>query len=218
MRPEQHGNQEGWGSRTSRWKVGLETPLQGRLWRETRLIFAPPLWYDILTWGCIVVGGLIFLSFCVPVIDMIMTPVGFLKQLWLGPALVLAGLWGQLSNERMTVDLKNKSYARREGQGLFKRVIKGRVSDIDAVVATTEIYPIPSGVGQTVIYRVVLHWKGHQHPPLAVAIQTVNLSLGAPLNSAAGKILAEGASHARMMGVPFYDNTYFVGGGPIRPI
>lgn len=216
MRPEPRGT-EGAGAGFSRWKAGLETPLEGRFWRETRLIFAPPVWYDVLTWGCLVVGALAFLSMFVWELDLVFRVVPGHVRIWLGPVVCLAGLWGQLSSERMTVDLKTRVYARREGQGAFKRSIRGSLDEIDAVVAMTEVYPL-SAISQVVIYRLVVHWKGQRQPLLVVAREQATLGPGAPLNSAAGGLVAKGARFAQAMGVGFYDNTYFASPAPLRPV
>ncbi len=217
MRPEPRG-QEGSGSSFSRWKAGLETPLEGRFWRETRLLFAPPVWYDVLTWGCIAFGSLVFLSMVVWELDVVFRFIPGQVRIWMGPAVFLAGLWGQLSSERMTVDLKSRTFARREGQGVFKRSLRGSVGEIDAVVAMTEVYPFAAGFSKVVIYRLVIHWKNNRLPLLVVAREQANVGMNQPLNLGAAELVAKGARFAQVMGVPFYDNTYFESAAPLRPV
>lgn len=217
MRPEPRGT-EGGQNLSARWKNGLETPLEGRFWRETRLVFAPPVWYDVLTWGCVAMGAWGILSLFVPGVSFLW---GFWMPFWrlvLGALLLLAGLWGQFSSERMTVDLKARQWARREGQGLFKRSVRGRLDEIDAVVATTEIYPLQAGLTKVVVYRLVVHWKGQRHPLMVVMRRQANVGPGQALNFGAGDLLAKGAAFARAMGVPFFDNTYFSSDAPIKPV
>lgn len=132
----------------------------------------------------------------------------------MGPAVFFAGLWGQLSSERMTIDLRKKTYARREGQGVFKRIIRGSVSELDAVVALTEVSALYPGA---VIYRLVLYWKGNRWPLLILDRQNT-ISTGGQLNSSAGTIVAKGARYAQLLQISFYDNTYFASPEPLRPI
>lgn len=198
-----------------RSKVGLETPLAGRLVRETRLVFAPPVWYDALTYGCLGVGGFLF------VMGMAGVPVlifGSPVLVWLGPLVFLSGLWGQLSSERMTCDLRAGIYARREGQGLFKRLTRGRLSDLDAVVLMAEQVPGVVLDGRTVTYRLVLHWRGAAEPFLVCGSETRVLPRAAPLNAMAGGLAERGARYAGLLGIAFYDNSYFHMAEPLRPV
>lgn len=213
MRPEQHGG-EGRGRFFGRSKLGLETPLSGRLWRETRLTFAPPAWYDTLTIGCIVFGSLMFLS------EFVRLP--FFPQLLpdgvglaIYPMVAVAGLWGQLSNERMTCDLRTRKYTRREGQGLFKRVSGGSLDELDALVLLAEHSTFPNPL---VVYRLVLHWKGSRLPLLIVEQEAYGLSFGAQLNSRAAPLIAKGQTYARLLQITFYDNSYFHSPEPLPPI
>ncbi|MCA0360543.1 MAG: hypothetical protein LCH41_05770 [Armatimonadetes bacterium] len=199
----------------SRSKNGLETPLSGRIWRETRLIFAPPTWYDILTIGCLVFGAVVFfLSFTSTVIG------GFGPWIfiWLGPVVFLAGLWGQLSSERMTCDLRGRRYTRREGQGVFKRFAAGGLDELDALVLMAELGPSVLGAGATVTYRLVLHWKGNRMPLLIVEQGTYSIMHGSPINSSAGKLAQQGALYARLLQIPFYDNSYYHSPEPLRAV
>ncbi|MFM9873561.1 MAG: hypothetical protein ACKVQS_08880 [Fimbriimonadaceae bacterium] len=200
---------------TSRSKGGLETPLAGRLWRETRLIFAPPLWYDILTYACLAVGAFMFLSSMLG-LPILLFPPEIL--LWFGPLVFFAGLWGQLSSERMTCDLKNRHYARREGQGLFKRIVRGPISELDAIVLLAERDVMaPTLIGQRIVYRIVIYWKNGKEPLLVIGTDYAIPGPGQPVNIGAAKLAYNGAQYARFLGIPFYDNSYFLSGEPLKP-
>ncbi len=136
-------------------------------------------------------------------------------MIWAGPLIFFSGLWGQLSSERMTCDLRRRTYTRREGQGLFKQVIQGSLDELDAIVLLTEVGGLVSR--QETTYRLVLHWKNQQHPLLVIGSESYTLVLG-QINAKAGNLAAKGAFYARALGVPFYDNSYFPSPEPLRPI
>lgn len=189
-----------------RRKSGLETPIVGRFYREsTRLIFAPPVWYDALVLACIV-GGVGVMAWC------------FMggESWWFFIAILvaIAGFWGALSNERMSCDLRKRTYARLEGQRLFKRVTRGSLDELDAVVLTAEEAPLQLSV----IYRLVIHWKHQRHPLLIVDRERVAAVPGMPLNYGAQNILQRGARYAQALGLPFYDNSHIRGRAPISPV
>ncbi len=217
MQNEPRGH-EGHGvfARSARWKVGLETPLTGRYGKETWLVFAPPRWYEVLTWVCMAFGAWAFLSIFVSWLQF--GPGSILPsfvRIWVGPLVFVGGFWGQLSSERMTINLRNRTYRRREGQGLFKRNTAGSLGEIDAVVVLAEPYQVNPGM---VVYRTVLYWKGHKEPPIIVEQAYVQIGVGSPLNSGAGVILRKSAEYARRMSIPFYDNTHFSSPAPLRPV
>lgn len=199
----------------SRSKLGLETPLSSRLVRETRIVVAPPRWYDFLTWASIIFGGLLFL--------LALTGNGFLffpsyVLIWAGPLVAFAGVWGQLSSERMTLDLKTRMYARREGQGLFKRIIRGQLAELDAIVILAEHdYRATAIIGQQITYRLVLYWKSNRQPLLIMDSQTATLLGGQPVNSHSGNLAQKGNTWARLIQLPFYDNSYFLSQEPLKP-
>lgn len=206
MTPEPRGG-EGQHPTWRRRKVGLETPLVGRFWGEDRrLLFAPPIWYDALVIACIAVAVLWIL--------VRLATGGGLNFIAL--AVGLSGVWAALSSERMTIDLRARTYVRREGQGVFKRIRRGSLTSIDAVVLTTEIYPVSVIGGQLVIYRLVLHWKGGAEPVFVAERHESTINSGQPLNTNAGGMLFRGERYAKAMGVPFYDNSYFASAGPVR--
>jgi hypothetical protein len=192
----------------SRRKSGLETPLHGRFYREgVRLVFAPPLWYDILVAICIAGGAPSALAFFVSG--------GADLDALLGLAVMGAGIWAALSNERMSCDTRGRTYARLEGQRLWKRITRGSLSELDALVLTTEQFGVPLVRGGQVIYRLVLHWKGRKEPLLVVEREAHNLPIGSPINGRAGPMLQRGMAYAKALGIPFYDNSHFVSGSPV---
>ncbi|GEM_PF-630835 len=197
-----------------RRKGGLETPLIGRFYGEgRRLFFAPPLWYDGLVNLCIV-GGSAYALLALFWGD------GF--PLWGGPLgmffallVVLAGVWGALSSERMVCDLRSRTYTRKEGHGLKKRITKGSLNDLDALVLTSEVPPIAGPGGLAVIYRLVLYWKHSQEPLLVVERESHLVPPGAPLNFMAEGILKRGAEYSRALGIRYFDNSHFHSPGPV---
>jgi hypothetical protein len=196
-----------------RWrrKGGLETPLGGRFLGEAKwLLFSPPIWYDVLVVACIIGGPVMALlgpRFGWPI-------VGFQPNaFWVGTTVCLAGLWGALSSERMTCDLRNRTYSRLEGQSLGKRLTRGSLAELDAVVLYAEEYPVAL-MGRTVIYRLVIHWKGNKEPLLVVDRESHSIG-GGPLNSGAARIAQRGTRYAQALGVSFYDNSYFHRPAPV---
>lgn len=214
MHPEQRGS-EGRRSFVPRFKFGLETPLVGRyVGEDKKLVFAPPLWYDRLMLAC-VVGGFAwalaaFFNFGLPLLEAL----GSLW--WVGVAVMFAGVWAYLSNERLVCDLRARTFVRWEGTGLFVRVSRGRLEDLDAMVLTASQFLEPFGYG--VRYRMVLHWKGSRWPLLVVGQWSYALQPGQPLNAAAGSLVSLGARHAKSLGVAFYDNSYFDSPAPQRAV
>lgn len=196
----------------SRSKTGLETPLEGRFAKENRrLVFAPPVWYDLLIVACILTGlGLIALSFFAPAF----APLQFYGY-FVGTMIAGAGIWGALSNERMSCNITAKTYARLEGQGLRKRLVQGTLTELDAIVLVSEesLFAIPGSRG--VIYRLVLHWKGSSYPLLVVEREVRAIASNVPINHSAGAILQRGQSYAQALGVRFFDNSYFSSPCPV---
>lgn len=190
-----------------RRKGGLETPLVGRFSKEnTRLVFAPPLWYDALVLICILAGIVLSLK-------------NFMEgdHLWsfIFLLVLLAGIWGALSNERMVCDLRARTYARLEGQNFFqKRVTRGSMDELDAVVLMAENAPLQ---GQ-VIYRLVIYWKGMRQPLLVVERDPQRAPPGMPINYKAGRLLQRGSVYAQYMRLPFYDNSHLRGRSPVPVI
>lgn len=206
MIPEPRGS-EVRGFRGRR-KIGLETPLVGRFIGENRrLLFAPPAWYESLVLACIS-GAIVWIVWS--------WTQGFGFNL-VAVAVLLSGIWAALSSERITFDLRSRTFLRREGQGLFKRIERGSLGEIDAVVLTTEVYPVSVIGGQLVIYRLLVHWKGARLPVFVAERQESTVPAGEPMNRFAGGMLQRGQRYAHALGVPFYDNSHFASPPPIRP-
>lgn len=201
-----------------RSKSGLETPLVGRFIGENRkLVFAPPRWYDVLVISCLVLGAALFLG----ILDgrsMFFLPVGRTWSVWVGAALLGAGAWALLSNERMACDLRSRTYSRLEGAGVVKRFRRGSLAYLDALVLSAEERPLGAIGLRQVTYRLVLHWKGAREPLLVIGRVDRTLTANVPLNSAAGEMLALGARYAKELQVPFYDNAYFSSSSPLKPV
>ena len=189
-----------------RRKAGLETPLAGRFYGENKLlVFAPPLLYDLLVGMCVFGGALVAVYYYL---------LG--NELWIFLLMVMfAGIWGAVSNERMICDLRSRTYARFEGVGIGKRIIRGSLGDLDALVLTSEQYGTGIGLGATVIYRLVIYWKGMRHPPLVAERQSRSIPFGAPLNQAAGQILQRGTRFSQALQVRYFDNSHLAGKSPI---
>lgn len=200
---------------TWRTKGGLETPLIGRFYGENkRLIFAPPLWYDALVILC-VFGGLFFLLVSFGIVRMGIFS-DYEEALTFGSiGFMLAGVWAALSNERMVCDLRTRTYARLEGQGWRKRLTRGSLSELHAMVLMTEDRPLPMVGGRPVAYRLVLYWKNAKEPLLVVGRDDRIVPPGVPINAAAGPIAHFGQRCAHALGVTFYDNSFTSSAGPL---
>ena len=206
--PEPRGPEGAGGIGVSRSKSGLETPLTVRRWGETRLIFGPPAWYDLLTWACIGMGTLWFFTAMMGVSLFLPSPITF----WLGPAVALSGVWAQLSSERMTCDVRTRMWSRREGQGAFKRLSRGRFDELDAVVVTVG----ESAYGVThvgAVVRTTLHWKNSAQPPL---ILLRDYAENRP-ELTVQRQLAQAAELCRRLQIPVFEYSNFRSHSPLRP-
>ncbi|MCU0315074.1 MAG: hypothetical protein MUC92_00615 [Fimbriimonadaceae bacterium] len=208
MIPETSGPEGGGGFRPPRRRAGLEPPLVGRLIGENkRLIFGPPLWYDALCAGCLCFGLASFFW----ILFLVQTPFWIFSLMVLG-----AGIWAIASVERLFIDLRSGATLRFEGSGPFRSAVKGHLREIDALVLTTEIYPL-SAIGQAVIYRLVLHWKGSVQPLLIVESERGHVGVGQALNSRAGRLYQKGIVYAKAMNLPFFDNSNHASPSPLSP-
>ncbi len=189
-----------------RRKTGLETPMIGRFTAEgSRLIFSPPRWYDLLvvvTLG----GGLLGLVWGVSRMDAYTTCVAAM--------VTLAGWWAFLSNERMACDLRRRTFARYEGQGFRLTKVTGSLDELDALVLIAELR-VGLEARRTVLYHLVLHWKGARHPLLVLGTSGHEWHDGYPFQFAAGPSLALGQQYAAALGVRFFDNSYFLSPCPV---
>ncbi len=211
------GSREGHQQPTTwRSKGGLETPLVGRVVGENkRLIFAPPLWYDGLVFVC-VAGGVLCLLLS------LVSPALFGENqhvaMFAAFAVMLAGVWGAFSNERIVCDLRARTYARLEGQGFGKRVTRGSLNELYAIVLMAQELPVPMQGVRPVIYRLVLYWKQAKEPLLVIGRDNRAIPYGTPLNAAAGAIAQFGYRNAQLLGIPFYDNSQVSSNGPLSVV
>lgn len=190
----------------ARRKAGLETPLEGRFSKENRrLVFAPPRWYDLLVLACLF-GWPLLIVFAPPHLH---------DSAWIAAPLVFfAGIWGAVSNERMICDLAARTYARLEGQNLGKRVTRGSLDEMDAIVLVAENLPVQH-LRPAVVYRLVLHFKGQVRPPLVIGRLEVALPQGARLGFGVEGMQALGLRYASALGVKFFDNSHFPSASPV---
>jgi len=198
-----------------RTKLGLETPLVGRFWGENkRLIIAPPIWYDTFV-ILVVLVGLWMLG-----VGLFGTP-SFQDGTWftwVGTAVFAAGILGALSSERMVMDLRQRTYWRREGQGPFKRFTRGSLNEIDAIVLQAGESLTPTLGGRTVIYRICFFWKGNKEPVFIADRDRVVLPMGSMMNAKAGPLLQRASRYSKEAQIPVFDNSYFSSPDPLRLI
>jgi hypothetical protein len=187
----------------------LETPLYGRFVGENkRLVFAPTGPYVGLVRTC-VIGG--FAAALAGVLFPNHLPVYAAWWVFTGTMVGLAGVAAAFAIELVVFDLKERTYRRRQGPGLFPRTSRGRLQDLDAVVLISEPNPLIGGV----TYHLILHWKQMREPPLVLQQDSRSIHPGSPLNAAAGPIYQRGAEYARALGLPFYDNSHFPSANPV---
>lgn len=188
----------------------IETPIVGRYVGEgRRLVFGPPAAYHrfvqvvgamgalLFIAGLLGLGGIFYPFWCVMVGGMLMGAAGF----------------AALSLQLVVFDLKEGTYRRRQGPGIFPSQSHGKISDLDAVVVVSETPMTRPG---TITYHVVLHWKPTVPEPILVLHQDARpLPSGQPLNVYAGPVLQLGARYANSLGVKFFDNTYYASPCPV---
>lgn len=185
---------EGWGPQGRR--TGLEVPIEGRLIKETVLFFGPPVWHEGLVALCLA-GGLAL---------SIASLLGHVYlHFWFGPAVMLSGLWGLLSTERLAVNLKKGTYHIQVHPRW--RVIKGLITEWDALNIVAEKRDLPgltSGATAAVVYHLTLNWKGGRRAPMVLDRLSANVPHGYPLDQAAQPLIARASAYGRMMGLPVY--------------
>jgi hypothetical protein len=187
----------------------LETPLFGRFQGEGRkLAFLPPAIYLTLVRVVAIAGVIFFLNgslFWFPM---------FYPAWWhlVGVLLLGAAALASLSLHSVVFNLKEGTYRRRQGPGMFPKTTVGSLKNLDAVVLIAE--PNASLVLNGVTYHLVLHWKNQAEPSMLLQSDTRSLGTGQPLNAAAANIQQVGIRYAQSLGVPFYDNAHFAGSNP----
>jgi hypothetical protein len=204
-----------------RWRTkgGLETPLRGRFAGEMkRLTFAPPVWYDVLVLLCLAFGVYCGLGVAgLASFQLFDVQASGVALIILAVGVTLAGIWGLLSNERMSCDLRARTYTRLEGQAFAKRVTRGSLNELYGLVLMTQDTMMPGfvGGGRTVVYRLVLYWKGSKEPLLVVDRVSGSIPANVPLNAGAGAIAQRGYRYAQALGVPYYDYSHVNSPGPL---
>ena len=211
---QERGSREVDSSGSWRRKGFLDTPLGGLFLKEGEwLVFSAPSWYDNLNLCCLLGGpAAALLGYFLEGLPLIGDP---LPRLILGIGVGTAGLWGWMSSERFTCDIAAGTYTRIEGQGLGRRILKGNLAELDAMVLLAEEYPFSAGLHRTVVYRLVVHWKGRRHPLLVVERESMHVPVGTAIQSGAGPMLARGSQYARALGIRFFDNSYYHSPGPL---
>ncbi len=194
MAEHRHTGSEGRGIAGRR--PGLEVPIQGRLIKESILFFGPPAWHDALVFACLGVGAALALAALAGAVFL---------HFWVGPAVFLAGLWGLLSTERLVVNLKTGVY-HLQVQPRWK-VARGSISEWDALNVVAENRGLPGisdGSSWSVVYHLVLHWKGARKPPMVLQRQSAVVPAGCSLETAAQPLVTQASSFGRLMGLPVY--------------
>jgi hypothetical protein len=180
----------------------LETPTRGRFYKEERfLVFEPEPMYLTLVYACIGCGGV---SFFFGLVE---------RDMWfllVGLAVLLSGLWANLSLVRIRFDLKSMTYRRRQGPGLVPRLWHGTVDELDALVVVAEPSLIAPGSFR---YHLVLHWKEHR-APLMVLESELRASPGGP-QMGGQYLVAKATRYASSMKIPVYDNSHYLSPCPV---
>lgn len=181
--------------------MALETPLGGRFLKEGRILFfGPPPWYLQLMWGTLAVGGASILWGTISVARGTGDPVYFG---WVGLMLLFAGCWAFGSLQRITFDMRTKTYRRWHGPGFLPRLYTGSLENLHSMTLMAEQRMMPNG--RYVIYRLVLHWKNPREPLMVVQQVTAPLPAGAPLNASVQGIGAAGWEYAKALGIGWQD-------------
>lgn len=192
----------------------IETPLFGRFQGENkRLVFSAPLPYYALI--RLSIGGgigmvLFGLLMAVSGIDGPQDPGWWMV---FGTAFALAGVAATFSLTSISFDLHERHYRRRQGPGMFNKLVVGSVNELDALVLIAE--PNSRILTGGVTYHLVLHWKGEAQPIMVLQQDTRMLPPGQPLNVASQLLLQAGLKYAQAIGIPFYDNSHFASKCPI---
>lgn len=181
--------------------MALETPLSGRFLKEGQILFfGPPPAYMRLCWGTVGAGGLLILF-------------GLIQQAtssgapfywgWVGLMVLCAGCWGFASLQRITFDMRTKTYRRWHGPGFLPRLYTGAIENLHYMALMAEDRPFPTG--RHVTYRLVLFWKNPNEPLMVVQQQTIPWPNGRPLNHGVQQIGSAGWEYARALNVPWQD-------------
>lgn len=182
----------------------LETPLFGRFLGENKyLIFAPAQEYLVLVGGC-VLGGLAGGAWG-----------AFERSTYftgLGLAIFGAGIWGALSLQWISFNLRERVYTRRQGPGVFPRTTRGSLKDLEAIFLLAEERLL---LGRQVTYRLLLQWRERKEPPMVLQQDYRAIPPGQPLNFAAGPLYQLGIKAAESLQIPLVDQAHFPSPSPV---
>lgn len=181
--------------------MALETPLSGRFLKEGRvLFFGPPPAYMRLCWTTLAVGAGLILYGLLGQVFGIGSP---FYWGWVGLMILSAGLWALASLQRITFDLRTKSYRRWHGPGFIPRLYTGPIESLLFMSLMAEERYLPTG--RFVIYRLVLQWKNPREPLMVVQQQALTIPSGQPINAGVQQIGAAGWDYAKAIGIPWQD-------------
>jgi len=181
--------------------MALETPLGGRFLKEGRILFfGPPPWYMQLMWATVGAGAAMALYGLFEIAThgdnaFYFGGVGFM--------LLFAGFWAFGSLQRITFDIRAKTYRRWHGPGFLPRLYSGPLESLHSMALMAEDRFSPTGRSAT--YRLVLYWKNPREPLMVVQQHSVPLQPGMPLNAGVQTIGSLGWEYARALGIPFQD-------------
>ena len=181
--------------------MALETPLGGRFLKENRvLFFGPPPWYMQLMWATVAAGSAMVLFGLINIISSSGDPIYFGG---VGLMLLCAGFWAFGSLQRITFDMRTKTYRRWQGPTFLPRLYTGAIEGLHSLVLMAEDRFSPTG--RSVTYRLVLYWKNPREPLMVVQQHSVPLQPGMPINAGVQTIGSMGWEYAKALGIPFQD-------------
>ena len=188
----------------------MEPPAQSYRVGEHKILFAAPLWYEILVGFC-VVGGLVLAYWAwqhpasFPMIGLASV------WAWIWLLVVGAGVWAALSVDRLILDLKDRTYERWVGGGFWMKRSRGSLTYIDAVVMSAE-HIQHFGTVERMVVRLTMYWIGHREPVMVLARKDMVVREDL---SQMGK---RGYELAQAIGVKFVDNSAHFSKKPFSPL
>jgi hypothetical protein len=192
----------------------IETPLYGKFQGENRrLVFSAPTAYHMFIRATGAVGVVMVLyGLLGPVLGV---ELPLYQQWWLGigALVIFAAVLAALSLHSISFNLKERIYVRRQGPGLFPRVTRGSINDLDAIVLIAENNARLLNGGVT--YHLILHWKGQAQPPMVLQQDTRVLTPGQPLNTWSGPLMNRATTYAQALGIKLFDNSHFLSACPV---
>jgi hypothetical protein len=186
----------------------LETPLSGRFMRERYLVFAPPNRYLGLVGACFF-GGLI----------LIVTGISAgAYWMFVGTMVTVAGVWGALSLNWLAFDLRDRTYARRDGAASSTRYAKGSLDELEALFVLAEDRTSFGKLmtrERAVTYRIVLQWKGMRLPSVILEQDYRAVPANMPLVNGAATSLMAAERYGRALSIPVVNHAHVSVSNPI---